>query len=42
MRLAVSVGRREGDALVASHKRMALRELAPERAKARPRTRVSR
>lgn len=30
MRLAISVGRREGDALVAAYKRMALRELAPE------------
>ena len=30
MRLAVSVGREEGDALVETYKRMALRELAPE------------
>jgi len=30
MRLAVSVGRDEGDALVEAYKRMALRELAPE------------
>ncbi len=31
MRLAISVGRKEGDALVEAYKRMALRELAPER-----------
>lgn len=31
MRLAISVGRKEGDALVETYKRMALRELAPER-----------
>jgi AcrR family transcriptional regulator len=37
MRLAVSVGRREGDALVASYQRMVLRELTPQRAKARRR-----
>ncbi|WP_343718014.1 TetR/AcrR family transcriptional regulator [Inquilinus sp.] len=30
MRLAISVGREEGDALVEAYKRMALRELAPE------------
>jgi AcrR family transcriptional regulator len=30
MRLAISVGREEGDALVETYKRMALRELAPE------------
>ncbi|WP_162146137.1 TetR/AcrR family transcriptional regulator [Inquilinus limosus] len=30
MRLAISVGRDEGDALVEAYKRMALRELAPE------------
>ncbi len=30
MRLAISVGRAEGDALVEGYKRMALRELAPE------------
>jgi AcrR family transcriptional regulator len=30
MRLAISVGRDEGDALVETYKRMALRELAPE------------
>lgn len=31
MRLAISVGRAEGDALVEAYKRMALRELAPDR-----------
>ncbi|WP_225766913.1 TetR/AcrR family transcriptional regulator [Inquilinus sp. Marseille-Q2685] len=36
MRLAISVGRDEGDALVETYKRMALRELAPERDADRP------
>jgi len=30
MRLAVSVGRRQGDALVEGYKRMVLREVAPD------------
>jgi hypothetical protein len=37
MRLAISVGRSEGDALVDAYKRMALREIAAERPRDRRR-----
>jgi hypothetical protein len=37
MRLAISVGRSEGDALVDAYKRMALREIASERPRDRRR-----